>query len=236
MDQRSPPFPSSAIGTRDGYDRWAASYDGDGNPLIALETPQVVTMMGDVAGLRVADIGCGTGRHAIRFAAAGATVTAVDFSEGMLAQAHAKPGGERVRWIRHDVGSTLPLESALFDRVLCALLLDHVKNLDLLFGEFARICRPSPHGRIVVSAMHPAMLLKGVQARFTDPATGAKTLVESVPNQIGDYVTAAAGAGLRITRMTEHVGDSALVEAFPRIAPYVGWPVLLMMAMERELL
>lgn len=63
------------VSTRDGYDRWAEVYDGDGNPLLALEEPEVVQMLGDVRGLRIADIACGTGRHAVRLANAGGQVT-----------------------------------------------------------------------------------------------------------------------------------------------------------------
>ena len=57
----------------------------------------------NLRGMKVADIGCGTGRHALAMAAAGANVTAVDFSEGMLAKARAKPGAAAVRFIQHDL-------------------------------------------------------------------------------------------------------------------------------------
>ena len=79
---------------RQGYDRWAEVYDHDANPLPALEGPIVQAMLGDVRGQQALDLGCGTGRHALWLAAAGATVTAVDFSPGMLAEAQRKPGGE----------------------------------------------------------------------------------------------------------------------------------------------
>jgi malonyl-CoA O-methyltransferase len=72
---------------RGGYDRWAVVYDHDGNPLQGLEEPAVRAAVGDVRGLNILDLGCGTGRHSLWLAAAGATVTAVDFSEGMLAEA-----------------------------------------------------------------------------------------------------------------------------------------------------
>jgi len=42
----------------------------------------------------VADIGCGTGRHAVRWAVAGARVIAVDFSAAMLERARAKLGAQ----------------------------------------------------------------------------------------------------------------------------------------------
>ena len=54
---------------RGGYDRWAGVYDHDGNPLVALEGPAVRAAVGEVRGLDVLDLGCGTGRHALWLAA-----------------------------------------------------------------------------------------------------------------------------------------------------------------------
>lgn len=230
----TPPFPRTLVGTREGYDQWSEVYDTDGNPLIALEEPCVQRLIGRASGLRIADIGCGTGRHATRLAQAGAVVTAVDFSEGMLARARQKAGAERVEWVVHDLGAALPLASAAFDRVLCALVLDHIADCDGLFCEFARIVRPaSEGGRVVVSVMHPAMMLRGVQARFNHPASGEKVHVESVANQISDYVLAAARAGLRITHMSEHIADEALAVRTSRAEQHLGWPMLLMIGMDR---
>src|SRR5262249_51788514 len=90
------------LSTREGYDRWAAVYDTDGNPVVALEEPLVDALLGDVRGLAVLDVGCGTGRHALRLAAAGASVDAIDFSQEMLARARAKPGADKVMWRTHD--------------------------------------------------------------------------------------------------------------------------------------
>src|SRR4051812_49296456 len=106
---------SEVLPTREGYDRWAATYDTDGNPLIALEEPRVDALLGDLRGLRVLDVGCGTGRHAVRLARAGAVVTAVDFSEAMLAQARAKLGAEHVEFRVHDLSKPLPFEDHGFD-------------------------------------------------------------------------------------------------------------------------
>src|SRR5690242_9664115 len=89
------PAVAEVLPTREGYDQWAATYDSDGNPLIALEEPLVAELLGDVRRLRVLDVGCGTGRHALRLAQAGAYVTAIDFSAAMLEQAKRKPGAGR---------------------------------------------------------------------------------------------------------------------------------------------
>ena len=55
--------PDPLTGVREGYDRWAAVYDHDANPLPALEEPRVREALGDPSGREVLDLGCGTGRH-----------------------------------------------------------------------------------------------------------------------------------------------------------------------------
>ncbi len=218
------------VGTQEGYDRWAAVYDSDANPLVLLEERVMAGLLGDVRGLEVVDVGCGTGRHAVRLAAAGARVTGVDFSEGMLGAARTKAGAERVRWVRHDVVGKLPFEDGVFDRVLCCLVLDHIADVAGLLAELGRICKSAREGGFVLmTVMHPAMMLAGVQARFTDPGSGEKVLVESVRNQISDYVMGAGRAGLVIEAMSEHAGDAELVRATARAERYLGWPLLLVM-------
>jgi 2-polyprenyl-3-methyl-5-hydroxy-6-metoxy-1,4-benzoquinol methylase len=61
------------VPTREGYDLWAHTYDEEDNSLIALETRWIRGLLGEVRGLMITDIGCGTGRHALAMAAAGLT-------------------------------------------------------------------------------------------------------------------------------------------------------------------
>src|SRR5574340_83309 len=145
-----------------GYDRWAAVYDHDANPLPPLEEPVVRALVGRVRGVRALDLGCGTGRHAIWLAAEGASVAALDFSRGMLRQARGKLGTSAVRFVVRDLHRTLPFADAAFDLVISGLVLEHLTDLSGFFGEACRVLRP---GRpAVVSAMHPAMFLRGSQA------------------------------------------------------------------------
>jgi ubiquinone/menaquinone biosynthesis C-methylase UbiE len=220
------------VPTREGYDLWAQIYDDEDNPLIALETMPFRRLLGDVRGLTVADIGCGTGRHALAMAAAGATVVGVDFSMGMLAKAKAKPGAGTVHFVRHDVAMGLPFVSKAFDGVTCCLVLEHIGDLAGMLCEMARICRVG--GFVCLSAFHPAMGLLGLQAQFTDPATGRKMRPASVTHQLSDYVMAATRAGLRIEHMSEHVVDEALAVRFPREWLHVGWPLLLLMRLRNS--
>jgi malonyl-CoA O-methyltransferase len=219
----------SAASIRDGYDRWAAVYDHDRNPLPALEEPVVRGEVGAVRGLRVLDLGCGTGRHAVWLAAEGAAVMAVDFSRGMLREARSKPGAGAIRFVVHDLHRPLPFGAAAFDLVVSGLVLEHISDLDHFFLEVHRSLRPA--GRAVVSAMHPAMLLRGSQARFTDQESGEKVEPGSWPHQIADFVMAALRAGLVLEALSEHAPDHAFAERYPRAAKYVGWPMLVVLTL-----
>ena len=219
---------SDSLGSvRVGYDRWAEVYDHDANPLPALEEPIVRRAVGDPAGLNVLDLGCGTGRHALWLAAGGASVTAVDFSEGMLEEARRKSGAEQIRFVCHDLHLQLPLGNWEFDLVVSGLVLEHLRELDGFFGEIKRVLKPG--GRAVVSAMHPAMFLRGSQARFTDPTTGELVQPGSIAHSISDFVMAAQCAALRLVKIDEVSPDTAFAEKYPRAVKYVGWPMLVVM-------
>ena len=213
--------------TKDGYDRWSELYDHDGNPLVALEEPLVAALLGDVRGLDVLDVGCGTGRHSLPLARQGARVTGIDFSPGMLQKAREKDGAEAVTFVEHDISTTFPFPSATFDRVISCLVVDHLSDLPRFCSELRRVCRPN--GSIIISVMHPAMLLKGVQARFHDPQSGLEVRPASVANQVSDYVMGAVAAGLRIVHISEHIVDASLIARAPRAERYLDWPLLVLM-------
>jgi ubiquinone/menaquinone biosynthesis C-methylase UbiE len=231
--ERDGPALSGIVPTALGYNRWAASYDSDANPLPALEGPLVEKLLGDVRSLEILDLGCGTGRHSVRMAGAGARVTAVDFSAGMLEQAHGKGGGSDVNFQKHDLSQPLPFAENNFDRVLCALVVDHIENLDKLFGEMHRVCRST--GIVVISTVHPAMMLRGVQARFRDD-NGSEIRPQSYPHAMSDYVMAATKAGFVFDHISEHSVGEELASRFERARKYIGWPMLLLMRLSPQAL
>ena len=129
-----------------------------------------------------------------------------------------------MRFLAHDLCQPLPFEDGAFDRVVSGLVLEHLSELGPFFAEARRVLRRE--GRAVVSAMHPAMFLKGVQARFTDPETGEKVQPGSVAHTLGDFVMAAVRAGFVLDGVGEYAADAAFATRYPRAEKYVGWPML----------
>jgi hypothetical protein len=77
--------------------------------------------------------------------------------------------------------------------------------------------------------MHPAMFLRGSQARFTDPNSGEVIQPGSLPHQMGDFVMAAIAAGFRLDGVGEYAPDAEFAARYPRAAKYVGWPMLVLL-------
>ena len=111
------------------------------------------------------------------------------------------------------------------------LVLEHLRELDGFFAEARRALRPG--GRAVVSAMHPAMFLRGTQARFTDPASGERVQPGSVPHSVAAFVMAAVQAGFRLSNVAEHAPDAEFARRYPRAERYIGWPMLVVLSLLR---
>jgi ubiquinone/menaquinone biosynthesis C-methylase UbiE len=214
---------------QEGYDRWAPHYDDYDNAVIALEQPIVTGLLGDVAGLRVVDVGCGTGRHTLRMVGEGAHVTGIDFSTGMLGVLRSKlaatPGSGQLELIEHDLARGLPFADASFDLALCCLVLEHLARLDDMLTELARVVVPG--GRIVIADFHPEMFRRGLHARFKPGPDAEKLQIHGIDHTISDYVMAAVRAKLEIVAMAEYCMDAATATRSPSASKYIGEPMLL---------
>ncbi|PRQ05590.1 class I SAM-dependent methyltransferase [Enhygromyxa salina] len=231
MDPRVPPL-MPVVPVREGYDQWAPHYDEYDNAVIALEQPISTRLIGEVAGARVLDVGCGTGRHALRMVEQGAEVTGVDFSTGMLDVLRAKlRHPEALTLIEHDISGGLPTPDQGFDLVLCCLVLEHLPRLDLMLAELARVCRPG--GRVVIADFHPEMFRRGLHARFRPGANAEKLQIQGIDHTISDYVMATLGAGLTIVEIAEHLMDADTAARSPSASKYIGEPMLLTLACRR---
>lgn len=98
--------------------------------------------LGDVAGLRVLDLGCGHGMAAAVLARRGAKTFATDLSGGYLAETRrrADANGVDVTCVQADA-ERLPFPSAYFDRVWANAVLHHL-DPERSVAELHRVLRP----------------------------------------------------------------------------------------------
>ncbi len=171
---------------QEGYDRWAASYEDNMNPVQTLEAEALARLLPDLHDRVVLDLGCGKGRVARLALEQGARETVgVDVSEAMLKAAAASLPASSVRWVRAD-GRALPFEGASFDVVVCALMMGHVDDLEAALSEIARVLRPG--GLLLLSDFHPYATLRGWQRAFTDTESGQAFAIENHPHLFEAYI------------------------------------------------
>lgn len=202
---------------RVGYERLAAAYPPrPHNPLMELEQQALVELLPGTVGLRVLDVGCGSGRYLRHLAAVGAArLTGCDLSSAMLAHARGVVSQPTPSLVRADA-SGLPFLGESFDLLVCGLVLGHVADLAVALREFARVLTP---GAVALwSDVHPAGTLAGWRRDFDD-GSGGRLVIRQHLHLYSDHVAACRAAGLTI----EDVREPRLQNAHPQR----GWPAAL---------
>jgi SAM-dependent methyltransferase len=213
---------------RDGYDRWAESYDRTPNPLVALDRRHTGKLLRPGRGERILDAGCGTGAHLGLMLRSGSSPVGLDLSRGMLNVTRRKYPS--VPLAQADLNGRLPVRRRAFDTVLCALVGEHLSNLRLLFREIRDgLVRG---GRLVFSVFHPEMAAAGIEANFE--RDGIEYRLGALRHTVADYLNLIDRAGFRRIAMHEFRGDDVLVQQVPWASKYRGPPLLLAVEARRS--
>ncbi len=112
-------------------------------------------LLGDVAGRRILELGCGAAQCSRWLADQGARVVGIDISRGMLDQARRfdRELSTATPLIQAD-GRMLPFSDASFDIVMSAFgVLPFVADSEVVLAEVARVLEPG--GRFALSLVHP---------------------------------------------------------------------------------
>ncbi len=209
-------------GVREGYDRWAGSYDQTPNPLVALDRRHTLAALEPRAGESVLDAGCGTGAHLASVSASRARAFGLDFSRGMLRVAQTR--APTAALAQADLNAPFPVRPRAFDALLSSLVSEHLRNLSQFFREARAALKTG--GRLVFSAFHPHLACAGIEANFE--ADGTEYRLGAEPWTVDDYLNAIADAGFERLERTDHPGDERLVTEVPAARKYLGEPLLLL--------
>jgi ubiquinone/menaquinone biosynthesis C-methylase UbiE len=129
----------------------------------------------------VLDVGCGTGRYAVRVAGMDSKVLALDASSKMLEKAMEKAqrhnAVEKVSPVVGD-GEHLPFRAQSFNGLICTLTLDHFQDCELSAREFARVLRE--HGLCILTGLN-SYTLNDFKKRNRLPTDKVPFTSESLP-------------------------------------------------------
>ncbi|HEX6843814.1 MAG TPA: class I SAM-dependent methyltransferase [Actinomycetota bacterium] len=110
--------------------------------------------LGDVAGLRALELGCGAAQFGLKVSMRGADVTGLDFSANQLteAQANIARTGQRFPLVRASA-EELPFADDVFDLVFCDHGATSFTDPHVTIPQVARVLRPG--GRLVFNIATP---------------------------------------------------------------------------------
>ena len=135
-----------------------------------VEVPAMFSLLPDVKGKRVLDLGCGSGQYCLEFLKMGARkIVGVDISQKMLSVAKKK--SIDVEYIRADINDLSFLDEQ-FDIVFSSMAFHYIKDFDKLCENIYKIL--SPDGCLQFSREHPIQLAPTGGNKWTKDEQGNK--------------------------------------------------------------
>lgn len=139
----------------DPYRRIAGLYDRLFEPMNSGLRSLGMKIYPPQEGMRVLDVGCGTGMHLSKYLKAGCEVYGIDPSTSMLDIARQRLGTNADLY--QGSATEMPYENGFFDLVIMMLALHEMKpsTRDAVLQEMKRVQKPD--GRILLIDFHPGM-------------------------------------------------------------------------------
>ncbi len=207
---------------QDSYDRHAAGYANHLDATLAGPVERVVELAEARPGVRLLDIGTGTGTIARTAAARGASVVGIDASAGMLEVARRL---SPVLDLRLADASSLPFDDGAFDVVTCGLTISHVTDREKALREVLRVLRHG--GNLVASAWAeggsgPTRTASRILDRYAPPEDSLDEKTWTIGRRGSDVLREAGFTGVSVQTQS-FSGEFA--DAEDALAWVVAWPL-----------
>lgn len=195
------------------YNNWAVQYDTNENKTRDLEANVLRTVLSGIRFSTCLEIGCGTGKNTVWLAEkTNGCVTAVDFSEAMLAKAREKVTSFGVSFYQADILEPWAFRERLYELVTFSLVLEHIEHLEPVLQKAAASLHPGGH--VYIGELHPFKQYSGSKARF-DTAEG-RQVVQCYTHHISDFTRAARQCGLSVELLEEYFDENNRAD-IPRV-------------------
>jgi ubiquinone/menaquinone biosynthesis C-methylase UbiE len=216
------------------------------------ELPTLFSLLPDLEGKKVLDLGCGSGERCIDYLKKGAaSVTGVDISEKMLAVAEAENNDPRITYLKMPMEEIGAIDDE-FDVVISSLAFHYVEDFGGVVANVYRLLRDG--GIFLFSQEHPlATCYSGKGDRWTRDENGKKLyaniadycverrndstwFVEGVQlyhRMFSTIVNTLCDAGFRILKMAEPYPTEELVKKYPEYYDLYHKPDFLFVKVEK---
>lgn len=216
------------------YQEMRKNTDLSANDLI--EIPQLFSLIGDVKGKKILNLGCGAGGHDRKLIELGAeSVLGIDLSQNMINEATKNNSSDK---IRYKIMSMLDIDSLneKFDLVISSLAIHYIEDYDGLCKKVCNILNDG--GEFIFSYGHPmdsCAILNGYEDNFviindkkyfliSDYNNEGKRIshwyvdgVETYHRNVSHLVNGLINAGLTLTKMEESFASEEAIRKKPKL-------------------
>jgi ubiquinone/menaquinone biosynthesis C-methylase UbiE len=176
--------PTKEKGSVEAYDIWSVNYDDQpGNLMLDLDDTLFSDLLRglNLAKKKVADIGCGTGRHWDKLLKhKPKSLTGFDVSAGMLKRLEQKFPEAQTYQITDNLFADVHDQS--YDVIISTLTIAHIKNIEEALQAWCRILKPG--GDIIITDFHPSTLAYGGKRTFKHH--NKQIVVQNYVHQLSD--------------------------------------------------
>ena len=226
--------------------------DREVNANILFEIPALFSLLPDLKGLHILDLGCGFGEHCTEFVRRGAErVVGIDISEKMLEVAKAENSDPKIEYIN------LPMEDLdrideKFDLVISSLALHYVEDFSGVVKRIHEMLNPG--GLFVFSQEHPLNTCHTTGERWTRDENGKKLhvnisnycretenestwFVDNVKKyhrMFSTIINTLTEAGFIVEKVLEPYPDEKILEKYPDYSDNLHKPDFILVRSRKE--
>ncbi len=188
------------------------NYDTVNNKTRDLEAVALRDSVSISEPLDILEIGCGTGKNTEWLLTKANYLVAADFSAEMVAKAKEKIIANNIEFRQFDLRCDWGFSENQFDLITCSLALEHIENIDFVFGQAKKVLRTG--GLFYTGELHPFKQYQGSKARF-DAGDGVFEL-ECYVHHISEFFAAAKNNDFELVDLKEWFDDNDKTAA-PRL-------------------